>query len=980
MCSSLRTLVPRPAFFIVRLLLLLLVARAAAAPDEVGRPVLRHYAPGEHLHNMSNPIVTQDVSGVIYFGCGGNLLTYDGARWGDLILPTESAGVREFAVTHDGTIYLGGAGALGYIRGSGATAAYVSLVDRLPPAERNVDEIQHAAAIGDTVCFSDERRILIYRGGRFTVIPFSTPPFSRGARLHPVGDTLYVTALAHGLGRLVNDRIEPVADDPVLRENQIVLLEQEKDGNLVLLTAKRGFFRLSDGKVAPLFTEANRWLAGEQVYRALRLTDGSLVVGFSATSGDGGMRFAADGRFLSPIDTSIGLLAKTLRGFFRDREGGLWIGMETGTARLEWPSTVSLFDSVNGLGQGAVAAVTRHDSVLYAATGEGLFRLVPADEAGRTAHFERIFNRPVSALVSHPAGLLALGFGGVLAQTRDGISPIARFSADGGTLLRSKRDPERIWVGTTRELRSLYHGPDGWRDEGPIPGFTENCRVLREASDGALWVATADHGDFRLDVAGEKRNAPQVERHAGGPGVEEPLGAGVAADWAGDASGTAAREAQRLPHFLLATLGTIQQVHKETAPDGTVLWVAGANGLARFETTPAIPPSVPFTTQLHSKALHDGDRLPPAHGPLNFEFFAPRQRPTSPVSYQTRLVGLEREWSEWSTKRTRDFSLLPSGSYRFSVRARDAEGIVTPTAEIGFTILPPWWATTWAIAAYAAVGLGVIAGVVQTRTRALRRRAEHLEGVVTQRTAELAQRNLELIRLHQLELDEKISARLAEEKARLEVLRYQLNPHFLFNTLASISASLPDGRSTARTMVERLADFCRLTLHRSDDRDWTTLGEELELLRAYLEIEQSRWSDLLSITLASDPTLEGERIPHFLLLPLVENALKYGRATSQERVGFRLTTRRESDGAMVFEISNTGEWIEPTGRRSASSLGIGLENLRERLVRYFPHQHQLTFSHANGWVTVTLRLAARHTRSMEPISTVRNAPPPTGSP
>ena len=807
-------------------------------------------------------------------------------------------------------------------------------------------------------------------------LPTAQELFANG----PHGGTGAYEIGTSGLGRLVNDRIEPVADDPVLRENQIILLEPETDGNLGLLTAKRGFFRLAHGQIAPLATGANRWLAGKQIHRALRLTDGSLVVGFSATSGDGGMRFAPDGRFLSPIDTSIGLLAKTLRGFFRDREGGLWIGMETGSARLEWPSTLSLFDSVNGLGQGAVAAVTRHDGVIYAATGEGLFRLVPADEAGRTAHFERIFNRPVSALASHPAGLLALSFGGVLTQTQDGFSPVARLSSEGGVLLRSKRDPERIWVGTTRELRSLHHGPNGWNDEGPVPGFAENCRALSEATDGALWVATIDHGFFRLDVAGEKRNAPQVERHAGGPGVAEPLGADVAAGWAGDAIVTANREAQRLPHLVLATLGTVHQRYEENGPDGAVLWVAGANGLARIETTPAIPPSVPFATQLHARTLHDGDRLPPEHGPITFEFLAPRQRPTSAVSYQTRLVGLEREWSEWSIKRTRDFSRLPPGRYRFSVRARDAEGIVTPPAEIGFAVLPPWWATAWAIAGYAAVGLGVIAGVVQTRTRALRRRAEHLEGVVTQRTAELAQRNLELIRLHRLELDEKISARLAEEKARLEVLRYQLNPHFLFNTLASISASLPEGRSTARTMVERLADFCRLTLHRSDDRDWTTLGEELELLRAYLEIEQSRWSDLLSITLASDPALDAERIPHFLLLPLVENALKYGRATSQERVGFRLTTRREPDGAMVFEVSNTGEWIEPTGKRSTSSLGIGLENLRERLLRYFPRQHQLTFSHVNGWVTVTLRLAIRHTRSMEPIPTDRRAPPPAGSP
>jgi LytS/YehU family sensor histidine kinase len=227
---------------------------------------------------------------------------------------------------------------------------------------------------------------------------------------------------------------------------------------------------------------------------------------------------------------------------------------------------------------------------------------------------------------------------------------------------------------------------------------------------------------------------------------------------------------------------------------------------------------------------------------------------------------------------------------------------------------------------------------------------------VAERTAELERKNTELVRLNGLELDEKISARLAEEKARLEVLRYQLNPHFLFNTLASISAALPGSGSPARRMVERLAEFCRLTLHRADERDWTTLGGEIQLLRSYLEIEQSRWGDLLDVELAHDPALDGENLPHFLLLPLVENALKYGRATSVDRVGLRLVTRRGADGALIVKVANTGEWVEPTGKKIVSSLGIGLDNLRERLVRHYPRRHRLEIAATDGWVTVTLHI------------------------
>jgi LytS/YehU family sensor histidine kinase len=166
-------------------------------------------------------------------------------------------------------------------------------------------------------------------------------------------------------------------------------------------------------------------------------------------------------------------------------------------------------------------------------------------------------------------------------------------------------------------------------------------------------------------------------------------------------------------------------------------------------------------------------------------------------------------------------------------------------------------------------------------------------------------------------------------------------------------------------MVERLAEFCRLTLHRSDEREWTTLGDEMRLIEAYLAIEKSRWEDMLTVDIACDPELSRERLPYFLLLPLVENALKYGKATSVDRVGIRIVARRDAtSGGLVIEVANTGEWIEPTAPKRVSTLGIGLENLRERLTRYYPHAHSFSFSHCDGWVTATLVLTTESVPSV----------------
>jgi signal transduction histidine kinase len=232
------------------------------------------------------------------------------------------------------------------------------------------------------------------------------------------------------------------------------------------------------------------------------------------------------------------------------------------------------------------------------------------------------------------------------------------------------------------------------------------------------------------------------------------------------------------------------------------------------------------------------------------------------------------------------------------------------------------------------------------------------ERVISAGAVELQARNRELARLHLLELDETAAARLAEEKARMEVLRYQLNPHFLFNALTSICAQLPADPDHARATIERLADFCQLTLFRPEGGEGVnpTLEQELKMISAYLDIEQTRWGELLKIAFDLEPGIQSERLPPFVLLPLVENALKYGRATSRSGLEIRVAVRRE-EGSLLLEIANTGRWVESADRGSTPSLGIGLENLRQRLQRYYPGTHEFTTKAADGWVRVRLRLA-----------------------
>jgi hypothetical protein len=337
---------------------------------------------------------------------------------------------------------------------------------------------------------------------------------------------------------------------------------------------------------------------------------------------------------------------------------------------------------------------------------------------------------------------------------------------------------------------------------------------------------------------------------------------------------------------------------------------------------------------------------------LRFTFAAPTfegdWRGKDNLLFRTQLDGFETSWTEWSSSTTRDFTNLPYRQVTFRVQARALDGRESPAATFAVVITPPWWLAGWALGGYALAGVGAIVGIVLLRTRTLRQRNQQLESLVAARTAELA-------RLRQIDRDESAAAKLAEEKTRLEMLRYQLNPHFLYNALNSIRALVFTKPPAAGEMVSQLADLCRVTLTRNEE--FGPVREEFEMLQLYLDMEKTRWREKLAVELELAPDAAAHRIPPFLLLPLVENALKHGRQSTAGVLGLRLSARLQEGKTLVLAVANTGRWLE-AGTSLAPSTGIGLENLRQRLQRYYPGAHEIVRREADGWVSVTLELPA----------------------
>lgn len=170
-------------------------------------------------------------------------------------------------------------------------------------------------------------------------------------------------------------------------------------------------------------------------------------------------------------------------------------------------------------------------------------------------------------------------------------------------------------------------------------------------------------------------------------------------------------------------------------------------------------------------------------------------------------------------------------------------------------------------------------------------------------------------------------ARAAADQAQLAALRYQLNPHFLFNTLNAISSLIVSGRNAeAEVMMSRLSAFLRSSLA-ADPHGLISLEDELATIDAYLAIESVRFGPRLSVGMSAPPHLLDAKVPGFLLQPLVENAMKYAVAPSVAPVAVAIDCREQA-GDLVLTIEDDGRAAELS---ACGGTRLGLKNVRERL-------------------------------------------------
>jgi LytS/YehU family sensor histidine kinase len=197
----------------------------------------------------------------------------------------------------------------------------------------------------------------------------------------------------------------------------------------------------------------------------------------------------------------------------------------------------------------------------------------------------------------------------------------------------------------------------------------------------------------------------------------------------------------------------------------------------------------------------------------------------------------------------------------------------------------------------------------------------------------------------------KTDAEKLAREAELYKLRQQLQPHFLFNSLNSISALITLQPAQARKMIQQLSDFLRGTL-KKEENQWISLEDELQHLQLYLDIEKVRFGHRLNAAVNSTEEARQLQLPNMLLQPLVENAIKFGLYDTTESVTIHIQAAQESN-YLVISIQNP---FDPETSSPKQGTGFGLSSVQRRLYLLFARNDLLSTVHTDNLFTTTIKI------------------------
>ena len=649
-----------------------------------------------------------------------------------------------------------------------------------------------------------------------------------------------------------------------------------------------------------------------------------------------------------------------------DSRGNLWFGTEEGGLnRLDRKTGLFTYyvhdpNDSGSISSNCVTAIAEdEDGNFWIGTFQGGLNFLNRKE-NRFLHYKHdssdpnsIYLNSISAILIDSDGDIWLGSSELHIFNRKEkkfirfpINIIGPVTWDIRSIIQSKDG--KIWVGgydnriycidkKTSEYESFY-----------LPNISEDNRVntIIEDKNGNLWIGSFRGGLYFFDV---KQKTFQV--YTKKDGLPSNNVGGILEDdlgnlWMGTTKG--------LTRFNKKEK-TFKTYYKENGLQSNLftnacyktrsgeMFFGGINGVTAFYpdrilANTFIPPVVITDFKIFNKSVSIGGenpiltksiceteaiKLSYKHSSFSFTFAALDFAISEQNQYAYMMEGFDTDWNYVGTRRYATYTNLNPGEYTFRVKAANHDGLWNEKgASIKITITPPFWETWW-------FKLIIISIVLLTIRHFMNYQAQKRNLLKTKALAHLTQ---------------------------LKLLRNQMNPHFLLNTLSSIRALVLIDKEQAWQMISELSEFFRYALQNFNKVE-ASLNDEIEAAQNYICIQKICFHDTLNVSYHLDDRARECTVPAFLLQPLIENAIKHGALTSSEQFKIIVRTLFEK-GILSISVSNTGSLNSSTNNNAPKDNvhGTSLKNIKERLEIMFKDHFTFKLYEENGWVHVNIRI------------------------
>ena len=470
---------------------LLTGSSAAQSSADMGFPIVQYFRAHEYRAHPENWSIVTDPRGVLYVANEAGILEFDGSEWRLIKMPFGRR-PRALDVDVNGNVYVGAIADFGMLSpDTTGTLAYRSLLTRVDMEERRFLAIENVHVLNDYVFFLSASRLYRWDGNNVKTWTALTP-FQRS---FVIRDTLYVAQWGRGLLRMDGDSLVILPGGDRMARTEVRLLLPADNGALLVLDGQKNVYRY-DGSEFRVDENFGRDLLGrDEFLTGIGLGENLYAIG---TQRSGLVLLDSDGGLVRTFSIENGLPYGAVKSIHRDSDGGFWLALDNGIARVDPSTSLTSFSEASGL-IGSIQSVVRRAGDLFVASDSGVYELLPA-VFGRPARFSRLseINTPASDLLSTARGLFVGTTVGVfnIADSVRLVSPATGVRV----MIQSKIDSSLFFLGGSAglfRLRSLAEDST-WETGRSLAGSPLDVRAMIEDRSGTLWLGLSPSGIARV--------------------------------------------------------------------------------------------------------------------------------------------------------------------------------------------------------------------------------------------------------------------------------------------------------------------------------------------------------------------------------------------------------------------------------------------------------------------------------------------------